>query len=303
MKSIVSGAKPDQVALLHKTIMKLPAILLSLLTALRVFAETNAEPPLCLASYNLRYASSAPPNAWSQRRPLVAEVIHGISPDVLGTQEGLHDQLRDIAADLPEYEWLGRGRDGGDRGEFMAIFYRKDRLEALSTNHFWLSDTPEVVASTTWGNKNRRMVSYVKFRDRQTNREFYFFNTHFDHEVQLARDKSAELVRARVAALSTNLPIILTGDFNAAAGNNKAYTILTADNFFQDTWIKAPVRRGEGFGTFNGFKSMPADGERIDWILTRGDVKVEAAEIVTTKPNNQWASDHFPIVARLRLVN
>ena len=76
-------------------------------------------------------------------------------------------------------------------------------------------------------------------------------------------------------------PIILAGDFNAAAGQNKAYTILTADNFLQDTWIKAPIREGEGFGTFNGFKSMPVSGERIDWILTRGDVKVEAATILT----------------------
>jgi endonuclease/exonuclease/phosphatase family metal-dependent hydrolase len=275
------------------TTMKLLALVLGLVTALPVFAETNAQPLLCVASYNLRYASSTPPNAWPQRRPLVAEIIRSISPDVLGTQEGLHDQLKDIAVDLPEYDWIGRGRDGGDRGEFMAIFYRKTRLVALSTNHFWLSDTPEVVASTTWGNKNRRMVTYVKFRDRQTGGEFYFFNTHFDHEVQIAREKSAMLVRTRVAALATHQPVILVGDFNSDAVNNKAYTILTSNDFFQDAWIKAPVRHGEGFGTFNG--------ERIDWILTRGDVKIEAAEIITTKPHGQWASDHFPVAARLRV--
>ena len=281
--------------------MKLHTLVISLLTVMPIYAATNAQPSLCVASYNLRYASSTPPNSWPERRPLMRDVIRSISPDLLGTQEGLHAQLKDIATDLPEYNWIGRGRDGGDRGEFMAIFYRKARLEPLSTNHFWLSDTPEVVASTTWGNSNRRMVTSVKFRDRQTGGEFYFFNTHFDHQVQLAREKSATLVRSRVAALSTNLPIILGGDFNSDAGNNKAYEILTAGDFFKDSWLTTPNRKGVGFGTFNGFDSMPINGERIDWILTRGDVVVESAEIVTNKPQGQWASDHFPIVAHLRI--
>lgn len=300
MKPIVNAAKPEYIAD-HPTAMKLLVLALGLMTALPVLGDTNAQALLCVASYNLRYASSTPPNAWTERRPLVAEIIRTISPDALGTQEGLYEQIKDIATDLPEYNWIGCGRDGGNQGEFMAVFYRKARLQALSTNHFWLSDTPEVVASTTWGNKNRRMVTHIKFRDRQTGTEFYFFNTHFDHEVQTAREKSAALVRARVMALSTNLPIILAGDFNSAAGENKAYTILTVDNFFQDTWTKALVRRGDGLGTFNGFESMPIGSERIDWILTRGDLTIESAEIVTVKPHDQWASDHFPVVARLRL--
>ena len=113
----------------------------------------------------------------------------------------MQGQLTDLAADLPGYDWVVVGRDDGkEKGEFMAVFYRKARLEPLTTNHFWLSDTPEVAGSTTWGNRNRRMVTRLKFRDRQTTQQFYLFNTHFDHEVQLAREKSAELVRQRVDA-------------------------------------------------------------------------------------------------------
>lgn len=266
-------------------------------------AETATNSSLCVMTFNLRYASATGPNAWPERRPLVREVIDLMKPDVIGTQEGLHAQLLDVAADLPDYAWTGVGRNDGKTGsEFMAVFYRKSRLEALSTNHFWLSDTPEVPGSTTWGNSNRRMVTWLKFRDRVTGGEFYFFNTHFDHQIQLAREKSAELVRQRVAALETKLPVLLVGDFNANAGRNQAFDILTRDNFFADSWQQAKERGNEGLNSFNGFKPPGRNDERIDWILTRGKVEVSRTEIVSFERNGQFPSDHFPVVAWLNLV-
>lgn len=265
--------------------------------------QTEKSPPgtLCVMTYNLRFASPTPPNAWPQRRPLMRELIQNISPDVFGTQEGLYEQLKNLASDLPDYEWLGLGREGGSRSEFMAVFYRKARLEPLAFDHFWLSDTPDVIGSTTWGNSNRRMVTWIKFRDRQTKQEFYFFNTHFDHQIQPAREKSAELVRKRIAELDTKLPVLLVGDFNAAAGKNKAYEILTQDGFLKDTWQTARERQGEGIGTFNSFKAIQPNGPRIDWILSRGDVTAEKIEIVTFSRDGQFPSDHCPVVARLRV--
>jgi endonuclease/exonuclease/phosphatase family metal-dependent hydrolase len=286
--------------------MQFPKLLFGLLlggmitTSLRAEVATN--PPLCVMTYNLRYASPTGPNAWPERRPLVREVIQSMKPDVIGTQEGLHAQLLDVAADLPDYNWVGVGRnDGKTNSEFMAVFYLKSRLEALSTNHFWLSDTPEIPGSTTWGNSNRRMVTWLKFRDRATGGEFYFFNTHFDHQVQPAREKSAELVRQRVAALETKLPVLLVGDFNAGAGRNKAFDILTSEGFFSDSWVQAKERRNDGVNSFNSFKSPNWDGQRIDWILTRGDIAVDRTEIVTFSRAGQFPSDHFPVVAWLKL--
>lgn len=283
-----------------KKILLIPlALLLSCGGVVRALAVTNA--PLCVMTYNLRYASPKPPNDWPTRRPLVHEVIQRANPDVLGTQEGLYDQLRDIAADLPDYAWVGVGRDDGQlKGEFMAVFYRKARLESLATNYFWLSDTPEVAGSTTWGNSNRRMVTCLKFRDRATGGEFYLWDTHFDHQIQLAREKSAELVRRRVGALAPALPVILVGDFNAAAEKNQAYHILTGEKFFTDAWLAARERKGEGVGTFNGFKAAVLNGARIDWILTRGDFVVDRAETITFTRNGQFPSDHFPVVVWLQ---
>ena len=262
--------------------------------------KSNPAGTLCVMSYNLRYASQTPPNAWPQRRPLIAECVRNISPDLIGTQEGLHPQLKDMAEDLPEYAWIGLGREGGSKSEFMAIFYKKTRFDPMAFDHFWLSDTPAVIGSSSWGNSNKRMVTWVRFRDRDTGQEFYHFNTHLDHEIQLARERGAELIRQRVSDLKTSLPVLLTGDFNAGA-DNPAYTILTSQDFLRDTWNLAKERRGEGLGTFNGFKEVPRNNTRIDWILARGNVEVDATEIVTFARDGQFPSDHFPIVAWLRL--
>jgi endonuclease/exonuclease/phosphatase family metal-dependent hydrolase len=287
--------------------MKSPALGGAFALGLLVLATRGQDAPkpaatLCVMTYNLRFASSTPPNSWPQRRPLMQECIRKVSPDLFGTQEGLYPQLKDIAADLPAYNWIGLGRDGGSKGEFMAIFYRTSRFDPLAFDHFWLSDTPEIIGSSTWGNSNRRMVTWVRFLDRDTNREFYLVNTHFDHQVQGAREKSAELIRKRVAALNTTLPVILTGDFNAAE-SNQAHEILLAQEFFTDTWQAARERRGEGLGTFNGFKAVPKNNTRIDWILTRGTVTVEAEEIVTFSRDGHFPSDHCPLVAWLRLAD
>jgi len=264
--------------------------------------EAPQKSSLCVMTYNLRFASPTGPNAWPKRRPLMHDVITNVAPDVIGTQEGLFEQLKDIAADLPDYSWIGVGRDDGkEKGEFMAVFYRKARLQPMTTNYFWLSDTPEIPGSTTWGNKNRRMVTTIKFHDLNTKKDFYLLDTHFDHEVQLAREKSADLVRQRVADLKTSLPILLIGDFNAGAGTNKAYFQLTGDKFFSDTWNIAKQRRGEGFGSSNSFKAVPRNGPRIDWILLRGHAEVDSEEIVTFSRDGQFPSDHCPVVARMKL--
>jgi len=260
-------------------------------------ADDGAE--LCVMTYNLRYASASPPNAWSARRPAAKALWDHVRPDVVGTQEGVYQQIKDIAADQPDFAWIGLGREGGSRGELMAVFYRRDRLTPLEFDHFWLSDTPEVIGSTTWGNSNRRMVTWVKFRDAASDRDFYFFNTHFDHQVQAAREKSATLLLARIEALKTRQPVIVTGDFNAPAGRGPVYEKLVGPQALADTWTTA-TERGPAIGTFHNYGGPREGGERIDWILSRGAVTVERSEVVTERLGEQYPSDHFPVVARIK---
>ena len=262
-----------------------------------LFASDPAPLTLQVMSFNLRFASPQPPNAWPDRRPVVQRLIAREKPDLIGTQEGLYHQLRDIALDSSDYDWIGLGRDGGSRGEFMAVFYRRDRFEPVAFDHFWLSDTPEVIGSKTWGNRYARMVTWVRFRERPTGREFYFWNTHFDHEVELARQKSAELVRARLTAIDATIPLLLVGDFNCPAGNSVAYDVLTRDAGLFDTWSAADARENENLNTFHGYTTPLSERVRIDWILARRAAGVQRAAILDYHEETQYPSDHFPVVA------
>lgn len=156
------------------------------------------------------------------------------------------------------------GRKGGTRDEFAAVFYRRDRFEVLDFDHFWPSDTPLLIGSATWGDTVTRMVTWAEFRDRRTGRVFY----HVDHQSHNARVRSAELMLRRVRGFKAGVPVVLTGDFNAAAGKSEPYTVLTGDDAFADTWETAE-RRGPASNTVGGWKPPVPDGDRIDWILSR----------------------------------
>lgn len=282
------------------------ALLAAALGTLTFNSGVQAQPAeavaLRVATFNLRFASDKKPNSWAERRPVVRACIEEMAPDVMGTQEGVYPQLKDIAADSPDYEWIGLGRDGGSRGEFMAIFYRRARLEPLEFDHFWLSDTPHVIASTNWGNTNRRMTTWVRFRERATGREFYVFNTHLDHALRSAREKGALLIRQRVEEVATNnLPVLLIGDFNVEPGKEKTHDLFLEGNFFTDTWRTARTRRNDDLDTFHNFRGAKKGTFRIDWILTRGAWECDANEVVVFSRENQFPSDHHPVLARLRL--
>jgi endonuclease/exonuclease/phosphatase family metal-dependent hydrolase len=262
-----------------------------------------AEAPTALSvmTFNIRYAHTQPPDLWPARLPVIAEMIERRRPDIIGTQEGLYHQLRDLENALPDYGWIGIGRDGGSRGEFMAVFYRKDRLEPLEYDHYWLSDTPAIAGSRTWGNNYPRMVTSVRLRDRVASGELIFVNTHLDHEVQASRARSAALILDRHRSAEARVPVILVGDFNVDARDNPVYSMLTAPGAFTDTWVAAGNQ--DTLGTFHGFKGVTAArGEgRIDWILVRGEVDILSSEIVTDSRGTQMPSDHFPVVAQLRV--
>ena len=254
-----------------------------------------------VATYNIRRIVDQPHERWTDRRPLVVKCIRAMAPDVIGMQEALYPQIRDIAADLGGYAWVGLGRDGASADEFCPIFYRTRSLELVAFGHFWLSDHPQLMGSITWGPHYPRMCTWVRLRVRRGGGEFVVFNTHFDHEVQEAREKSALLVRERVAALDDAVPVIVLGDFNAPAGDNPAYATLMSDGFLQDAWraaAKTSTPPRHGTATFNDWGKFPFGEARIDWILVRG-WRVARAEIVGFAPGGRYPSDHYPVVARL----
>jgi endonuclease/exonuclease/phosphatase family metal-dependent hydrolase len=263
---------------------------------------TVADGPLHVMSYNLRYASDTPPNEWSARRPVMREQLRLARPQVIGTQEGLYAQLQDIATDLgPSYDSIGLGREGGSKGEFMTIFFDTRRLQPLEYDHYWLSDTPEVIGSKTWGGCCARMVTWVRFKDKATSKEFYAINTHLEAFDATARSKSADLILQRMTALNPALPVVMTGDFNeAAAAGVNVYDKLVTSGKLADSWVTAE-RRSALWGTFHGYKPLTPNGNRIDWILTTPGLRVSKASINTFSKDGQFPSDHLPVESWIHL--
>lgn len=268
------------------------------------FPGPSATTRLKVMTFNLRYASDTPPNAWPDRRTVAKNAILENDADIIGTQEGVYAQLQDIAEDLPDYDWIGEGRNGGSGGEFMAIFYKRNRFKPIAYKHFWLSDTPEVIASRSWGNGLPRMTTWVLFRETETNAEFYVVNTHFDHQSEPARQRSAALLLEQVRALSPARPVVVTGDFNQAQGSVVHQTLLAqAEGAINlaDAWDAAYEREGEGISTFHGYREIQKTGRRIDWVLISPQLKAHRAAVVLHQENGQYPSDHFPVLAELIL--
>ncbi|MFD3505265.1 endonuclease/exonuclease/phosphatase family protein [Streptomyces sp. NPDC058676] len=276
------------------------ALAVPLFTTSSVSALRRKDRRLEVMTLNLRFASTTEPNSWAARRPVLRELLRREAPAVLGTQEGIYQQLRDIESDLgPGYDWIGTGRAGGSRNEFMAVFYDTRRLDPQEYDHFWLSDTPDAIGSNTWGGASVRMVTWVRFRDLlDGGREFYVLNTHLDNASQYARTRAASLIIQRIAGLD-RIPLLMTGDFNVAAHQNAVYhTMLGAG--LVDTWDGA-AERSRLYGTFHGYHPLTPDGERIDWILASSGVTTHRASINTFAPRGQFPSDHLPVQASVTL--
>jgi endonuclease/exonuclease/phosphatase family metal-dependent hydrolase len=257
---------------------------------------------LHVMSFNLRFASDTPPNSWPERRPVMRELLRRERPHLIGTQEGLYEQLRDIEHDLgSQYDSIGLGRDGGSHGEAMQIFYDSRRLDPLEYDHYWLSDTPDVIGSRTWGGCCPRMVTWVRFLDRRTDTEFYAVNSHFEAFDATARSNSAQLVLSRLPEFDPALPVVFTADFNEPAGaGHTVYDLLVTNGPFLDSWEEAD-RRSPLFATFHGYRPLVPDGDRIDWILTSPQISTRVASINTFQRGGQFPSDHLPVQAVLRL--
>ena len=277
--------------------------LLLLLFTLCSFTARAAE-TLRVMTFNLRYINSGDrgDKAWTARRDASAELIKKDAPDFLGTQEAFRVMLDDVKARVPGYAEIGVGReDGKTKGEYAAILYREAAWEMKESGTFWLSDTPEVVASSSWGNKVTRICTWGKFRSKATGGEVFVFNAHLDHESQPAREKGAALILKRIVERGSNAPVIVMGDFNAAPDNAAMKTMVQGPPVLTDVWAARhkDAKTAES-GTFHGFEGR-RDGARIDYILTTAEWEPGEAAILNEAKDGKWPSDHYPVRATLTL--
>ena len=255
-------------------------------------------------TYNIRLnLASDGANAWSARKAMVADLIRHEAPDVIGMQEVLLHQKRDLEAALPDYAFAGVGRDdGAEAGEFSPVGWRRDRFDLIESATFWLSQTPWKPGKG-WDAAYPRIATWVVLRDRRSGRHLRVLNTHFDHVGSQARLHSAELVAewtARHAAKGQ--PVITMGDFNTMADTPPiallADTARSGLRLARSNSVQAPYGPP---GTFNAFRIDAAEPGAIDHVLVSAGFVVERYAVVTQHWGGRLPSDHYPVVVDLTL--
>jgi len=254
-----------------------------------------------VATYNIRFNNPSDGiNAWPNRVDMVAGLLKFHEIDLFGLQESLYGQIQDIEAALPEYGWIGTGRDDGDKkGEFSPVFYNKKRFKLVDKGQFWLSETPEK-PGLGWDAACYRVCTWGKFIQNETGKNFYVFNTHFDHVGDTARANSAKMIKAFIEEKSKTekLPVILTGDFNLTP---ETYPIsLIKENLYDSREVTEEPPYGP-LGTYNAFQHNHPLDRRIDYIFVNDKVKVIKYAVLSDSKENRYPSDHLPVLITISL--
>lgn len=269
-------------------------------------AQASAAQSLNLMTFNIRYATPQDAdNQWLLRKENLCSMLSYYEADICGMQEALVGQIRDVQSSLPQYDYVGKGRDDGhEGGEFSPIFYRKDKLILLESRTFWLSQTPDT-PSRGWDASFNRVVTWAKFRTAgRPKRTFYVFNTHFDHRGVEARRESAKLLLQQVKVIAGTAPAIVMGDFNAKPSDEPIRILLDASNpeHLNDTKLLSQTPHFGPSGTFNGFQGKEQDSEPIDHIFVKNS-PFGVLRHATLSPTwgGRFASDHHAVLTTLSL--
>ena len=223
-------------------------------------------------------------NSWWFRRRATVAAIRAVAPDVAGLQEVRRLQLRYLAAQLPEYEFVSAGRNNGRmRGEHCPVLVRRERFAVEEWGVRWLGDA-----------RRGRIATVVRLVERETAGRIGAVSTHFDHRSADARSRSAAALTLWVRGDPGQW--VVMGDLNATVVDPSVQTLLAAG--LRDALAHVGPR-GPGAATAHAWRGGE-DGARIDHILVTAGFDVVEARIVRERPGGRLPSDHWPVVARLR---
>ncbi len=288
--------------------MKLFSLFLALILFVLSGCETHQTDQLHLVTFNIRYDNpNDGDNRWANRIPIVENYFREEAPDIIGMQEVLNNQLLDLQQMLPDYGYVGTGRDDGNTaGEYSPIFWREDRFDLIDHSQFWLSETPDSVGSRGWDAALPRIVTWAALQDNQSGLLIYTFNTHFDHRGRDARKNSISLMSERMSEIAGDAPVIAMGDFNIRRNhpafgdtlyNHMIEVFIDNDHFKNSEYIAAEVISTGA--TSNGFNEnwRERPPHAIDYIFVGQHFEVQTYRVDHIIDNGVFISDHWPVVS------
>lgn len=265
------------------------------------FPEADSAGILRVMTFNVRYDNPADgENGWTFRSRMVADMIMGSAPDILGTQEVLQGQLEELKPLLKGYAMVGVGRDDGAcGGEYAALWYRSGRFDEEASGNFWLSETPDVAGSTGWDAACVRVATWAFLRERATGRRILALNTHLDHVGSTARREGVTLILDSVMRIRGGEAAVVTGDFNSSP-DSEVYAHVTDSSLatrLYDSRRDATVVEGPDWSYHDFGRLAPGQRTLIDYIFYAGPLRPVKSLVADTMINGRWLSDHAPVVA------
>jgi endonuclease/exonuclease/phosphatase family metal-dependent hydrolase len=251
---------------------------------------------LKLATYNIRMETPDDANdLWKNRKENIINIIQSYDFDIIGFQEVKESQLSDLTS-LSHYAYFGRGRSNDESNEYNPIFYKKEKFDVVKSDSFWLSETLKFgEKDKRWNADCPRICTWGQFRIKASGKEFYVFNTHFDHISEEARYHSALLLSHEISSIDSETPIFLTGDFNGDM-NERFYHVLATE--LRDVVQESPHHVGpKGTCTGVGFNhKLKWDKYHcIDYIFANTYSSINKTVIITDQFHGRYPSDHFAV--------
>jgi endonuclease/exonuclease/phosphatase family metal-dependent hydrolase len=140
------------------------------------------------------------------------------------------------------------------------------------------------------------MMSYGRFREIETGREFWGAVTHLDHLGAVGRLEQGRIIAQWLQARSA--PIVLLGDFNDSPGSDVHRLLTGPEVGLVDVWEGLGMLEGEASMTHHDFCGIPQKF-RMDWVLASRELGAVDARIVRDHLDGRYPSDHFPFYAEL----
>lgn len=262
---------------------------------------SSGDSVLRVMTFNVRYDNPGDgENGWKNRSRMVADMIRGFSPDILGTQEVLQGQLDTLKPLLGGYAMVGVGRDDGAReGEYAALWYRTERFDVEDSGNFWLSETPDVAGSLGWDAACVRVATWAFLKERSTGRRILALNTHLDHVGTVARREGITLILDSVMQMRDGGAAVVTGDFNSSP-DSEVYAHVTDASLTThlfDSRRDARLKEGPDWSYHDFGRLSIEERTLIDYIFYAGQLQPLYSIVADSMINDRWPSDHAPVVA------
>jgi endonuclease/exonuclease/phosphatase family metal-dependent hydrolase len=254
---------------------------------------------LCLISSNIRFDNPADgANSWPLRRSLLTSTLLAHKPDIIATQEGRFGQLKEFEELLKDYDIIDQHRSWIKERMYPTMFVKKGVFEVLKSEDIWLSETPEIAGSLSFGSAFPRLMTWMKVQPKNAKVNFLVINTHLDHIKKETRAAQIKVLAKEIKRIKEpNSVLVIMGDFNDSPESEVRQSLMTEFPDLVDAWKK--FHQGEET-SHHKFDGLCPDGSRIDWMLIEKKVQIESCEMDKSQSEGRYPSDHFPVVGRIK---